>query len=209
VPVFMLPPIYMAYDVRSGEFRGLMTWLMQFGGALPMLPFMLAMLIALRRARPASASERPLRSALIASVLLFGVGGVFAFLIQGSNTRIPAHYHGSIVGITLALMGLCYYLLPRFGYRAPDSKLAFWQPYVYAGGQLLHISGLAWAGGHGAERKVAGAAQVLASAGDRVAMGVMGVGGLIAIIGGILFLVIVLRAAFAPRATALAPADGR
>jgi len=199
-PVLLIPGIYVLHDVRSGEFRGLMTWLMQFGGALPMAPFILAAGVSCWRARELAPEMRPLRSALLASLTLFTVGGVFGLLIRESSTLIPAHYHGSIVGVTLALMGFAYYLLPRLGFAAPRSAAARWQPLVYAAGQLLHIGGLAWAGGHGAQRKTTDAAQSIASLDYQVAMGVMGLGGLIAIIGGVMFLVIVLRAVFAWRA---------
>ena len=56
--------------------------------------------------RRASASARPLRAALAASVLLIAAGGVAGVFIHGENVRVPAHYHGCIVGVTLALMGL-------------------------------------------------------------------------------------------------------
>lgn len=204
-PVLLVPGIYLLHDPRSGEFRALMTWLMQFGGALPMAPFMLAAALSCARARSPSPTERPLRAALFASLTLFAVGGVMGLLIRESSTLIPAHYHGSIVGVTLALMGLSYYLLPRLGYQAPDSRAAAWQPLVYGAGQLLHIGGLAWAGGHGAQRKVADAVQGLSSLEHKMAMGVMGFGGLIAIIGGVIFLVVVLRAVWAGRA----PSHGR
>jgi len=65
---------------------------------------------------------------------------------------------------------------------------------VYGGGQLLHVTGLVWSGGYGVQRKVAGAAQQLDSI-ERVAgMGLMGLGGLVSAIGGLLFLIVVLRA---------------
>ena len=115
-------------------------------------------------------------------------------LISGVNTIIPAHYHGSIVGVTLAFMGLTYLLLPQLGFRAPSGRLATLQPYLYAGGQLLHITGLAWSGALGIQRKTAGAAQGLHGAPEIAAMGLMGLGGLVAIIGGFLFLVVALRA---------------
>jgi hypothetical protein len=88
--------------------------------------------------------------------------------------RIPAHYHGCIVGVTLALMGLVYHLLPRLGYRAPQGRLAVGQPWLYALGQLMHITGLVWSGGYGVQRKVAGAEQVLRSPGEVFGMGLMG-----------------------------------
>ena len=61
-------------------------------------------------------------------------------------------------------------------------------------GQLMHIVGLVWSGGYGVQRKVAGAEQVLRSTAEIAGMGLMGLGGLIAIIGGLLFVVVVLRA---------------
>jgi len=51
------------------------------------------------------------------------------------------------------------------------------------------------------QRKVAGAEQVLRSTGEVVAMGFMGLGGLIAIIGGLVFVVVVLKAIWVNRKT--------
>jgi hypothetical protein len=44
------------------------------------------------------------------------------------------------------------------------------------------------------QRKVAGAEQVLRSSGEIAGMGLMGLGGLIAIVGGLLFVVVVAQA---------------
>jgi hypothetical protein len=66
------------------------------------------------------------------------------------------------------------------------------QPYIYGAGQLMHILGLVWSGGYGVQRKVAGAEQVLRSTGEIAGMGLMGLGGLVAIIGGLLFVVVVV-----------------
>src|SRR3546814_1549952 len=72
--------------------------------------------------------------------------------------------------------------------------MARWQPTVYGAGQLLHIVGLVWSGGCGVQRKVAGAEQSLRSISEVAGMGLMGLGGLIAIIGGLLFVVVVAKA---------------
>jgi Cytochrome C and Quinol oxidase polypeptide I. len=144
-------------------------------------------------------SARPLRAALIASVALFAAGGAIGFVIQGSNVKIPAHYHGCIVGVTLALMGIVYLLLPRLGFAEPATRLATWQAWLYGAGQLMHITGLVWSGGYGVQRKVAGAEQVLRTSGEIAGMGMMGLGGLIAVIGGLLFVVVVARALLQPR----------
>ena len=155
-------------------------------------------------ARPARITDtrlRPLRTSLIASLVLFSAGGIIGFLISGSNVKIPAHYHGCIVGITLAMMGVVYHLLPRLGFSAPSSRAAAWQPYIYGIGQLMHIIGLVWSGGYGVQRKVAGADQVLRTTQETMGMGLMGLGGLIAIVGGIMFVVIVIRSLRRPAST--------
>ena len=144
---------------------------------------------ALQRRGPAT----PLRAALLSSVLLFAAGGLIGVFIAGSNVRIPAHYHGCIVGVTLALMGLVFHLLPQLGYGAPQGRIATLQPALYGAGQLMHIVGLVWSGGYGVQRKVAGAEQVLRSSGEVAGMALMGLGGAVAIAGGLLFVAVVIQ----------------
>jgi len=192
--VFVTPVIYLAWDVTSIEHRRWHTWLMRFGGGLAILPFAAALAWALARAGAPTPQARPVRAALVASLVLFGAGGAIGVGIGASNVTVPAHYHGSIVGVTLAFMALVYCLLPALGYAAPVSRAAAWQPWLYGGGQLAHVLGLFWSGGYGIPRKVAGAAQVLRTPEETLAMALMGAGGLVAVAGGMLFLVIVLRA---------------
>jgi heme/copper-type cytochrome/quinol oxidase subunit 1 len=191
--VFATPVIYLAYDITSVEHYRLQTWLMRIGGGLAIVPFGLATLTALATAPRAAPAERPLRAALAGSLVLFGAGGLIGLAIDGSNVKIPAHYHGAIVGVTLAFMGLTYHLLPRLGGARPAPRLATAQAWLYGAGQLAHIAGLVWSGGYGVQRKVAGAEQVLRGAEQVAAMGLMGLGGLAAVAGGLLFIVIVLR----------------
>lgn len=191
--VFVTPITYLAYDIASVEFHRMQTLLMRFGGGLVIPPIALAVLWALWPARAVAAVQRPLRAALLASVALFSAGGIVGFLITGNNVRIPAHYHGCIVGVTLAMMGVVYLLLPRLGFAAPASRAAAWQPALYGAGQLMHILGLVWSGGYGVQRKVAGAEQMLEGLAQVAAMGLMGLGGLLAVGGGILFIVVVLQ----------------
>ena len=94
----------------------------------------------------------------------------------------------------MAFMGLTLHLLPRLGFREPDLKWSTLVPYVYCAGQLLHIFGLLWSGGYGVQRKVAGTAQELHGFAQTAGMGLMGLGGLIAVVGGIMFLVVVFKA---------------
>jgi hypothetical protein len=191
--------IYLSYSVGSVEHHRLQTWLMRFGGGLAIAPVAAAVLWAMVRTRGRARAgddsrSRPLRAALIASVALFGVGGVIGYAIHGNNVKVPAHYHGAIVGVTIALMGVTYWLLPRLGFAAPPARLATWQAWLYGGGQLLHIVGLVWSGGYGVQRKVADGAAVVRTLEQTAGMGLMGLGGLIAIAGGFLFVAAVTLA---------------
>ncbi len=190
LPLAAVPAIY--FTITAGElphmelFAKLMIW-----GHPYMAPLILAGLLALWAAR--KAEPHPAKAAFIASFFLFAVGGVLAYMIEGVNVVIPAHYHGSTVGVTLAFMGLTYVLLPQLGFGEAEGRMARWQPYVYGGGQLIHILGLAWSGGYGVQRKVAGADQALTTLPQKMGMGMMGLGGLIAVIGGIMFVVVCLK----------------
>ncbi len=190
--VFVTPITYLAYDVSSVEHHSAQTLLMRFGGGLVIPPIAVAVVWSLWAVRVVAPTLLPLRNSLIASLVLFSAGGIIGFLISGSNVRIPAHYHGCIVGVTLAMMGVAYHLLARLGFRAPQSRAAAWQPVVFGVGQLLHIAGLVWSGGYGVQRKVGGSDQVLRTTQEFLGMGLMGLGGLVAIVGGIMFVVIVI-----------------
>ena len=197
VAVFVTPYAYLAHDIASVEHRKLLTWAMRLGGGVAIAPISLAVVVALSRTPMAALQRRgpaaPLRAALLSSVLLFAAGGLIGVFIAGSNVRIPAHYHGCIVGVTLALMGLVFHLLPQLGYGAPQGRIATLQPALYGAGQLMHIVGLVWSGGYGVQRKVAGAEQVLRSSGEVAGMALMGLGGAVAIAGGLLFVAVVIQ----------------
>jgi len=177
------PLIYGAWPPLTAEHTIFFTNQMKWGGGISAIILGLVMFYALFK-QPFPKSS-PARNALIASYILFMTGGFIGFLISGANVVIPAHYHGSIVGVSLALMGVVYIYVPVQG------RWASLQPYLYGGGQLLHITGLAWSGGYGTLRKTPGAAQSIEG---QAAMGLMGFGGLLSIIGGILFVVLVYKA---------------
>lgn len=180
-------------DFDSGEFTYHQTQTMIEWGGIGASLLALTLLPKLIRMRVAHAN-RAYASALVASLVLFFFGGVLGLMIEGQNVTIPAHYHGMIVGITQALMGVAYAMLPRFGYHpVVGTRLAFWQPIIYGVGQLMHIGGLAYCGGYGILRKTAGGFENLAPD-IKIALGIFGLGGLVAITGGILFVVVMLRA---------------
>ena len=125
------------------------------------------------------------------TVLGFGLGAA----IRGSNTMVPAHYHASIGGVTAAFMTLTYPLLGSFGFAIPTPRLrrtAAWQPLVYGVGQMVFAAGFGLAGVYGMSRKSYGAEQASRGLAETIGLGVMGLGGLLAVVGGILFLALVV-----------------
>jgi hypothetical protein len=192
LPLITVPFLYLAHDITAVGHRIAFTELMKYGG-LSCLPLGLAVAASLWRAEKPQGEKRYLRAALVSSMGLFAVGGILGFMIAGLDIVIPAHYHGATVGVTIAFMGLTYYLLPRLGFGDLPERMATWQPYLYASGQLMHIIGLAWSGGYGVQRKTAGAAQGLEGLGQTAGMGLMGLGGLVSVIGGLLFLIVAYK----------------
>ncbi len=188
VPVFLSVWAYLAFDVAGHQHRNFFVWLMAAGGGLAAGPMGMALLVGLWRT-PATTDPglRAVRAALMFSIYLFGIGGMLGFLVTDSNTIVPAHYHGCIVGVTLAMMAMVLQLLPKLGLGTASTRLALALPWVYGIGQSLHVVGLAFAGGHGVQRKTAGADQGLEGFAQILGMSVMGLGGLVATVGGLLF----------------------
>jgi hypothetical protein len=125
------------------------------------------------------------------------LGWTLGALIRGSNTMIPAHYHASIGAVTAAFMTVSYPMLAGLGHALPSTRqvrIARVQPLVYGLGQMVFASGFAFAGAHGMGRKLYGAEQHVRSVAESVGLFVMGVGGVVAIVGGLTFLFLFVSA---------------
>jgi hypothetical protein len=192
------PLAYILFKADDLAQRQFFTYMMILaGGIAPTILVLWIMpgLISLRK-KFLQGDNRAIYSSLAMSFILFVYGNVLGAMIQGQNVVIPAHYHGAIVGVTLGFMGFAYMMLPRFGWRDVGKwRLAFWQPIVYGGGQFLHISGLAWSGGYGVLRKTPGGLDFVPMS-VKAAMGIMGLGGTIAIIGGFMFVIVIAKAVY-------------
>jgi len=208
--LFMLPAptFYFLFEGGQDSFKLAFTKLMQLGYIATVLVVVFSVVRSvMSTARGDSLGQRikglpwqkPGFSALAFSLLLFAAGGIFALFIRGSNTKIPSHYHGVIGAVTVSFMGLAYYILPMIRREIVTPRAAKFQPYIYGAGQLLFAIGLFWAGGHGVSRKTYGETQGLDSLVKKASMMTMGLGGLIAIIGGATFVYIVLRSLLAGR----------
>lgn len=148
-------------------------------------------------------------AALVLSMIVFGwIGGVTGVTIgteqinmMAHNTmRVPGHFHATVVGgTTLAFMGLTYYLIPLIFRRELKLKrLAIWQPYVYGIGMAITSVGMIAAGLQGVSRRhwditfTQAPFQSPVPGTVNLALAVMGIGAIIAIVGGAMFLLVVL-----------------
>lgn len=128
------------------------------------------------------------------SMGLFVLGGLIALTLSGSDTRVPAHYHGVIGAVTLGFMAFALAAVVDNGWLKVKSKWVKAQLTLYGAGQALFVLGLFIGGLAGLPRKTFGAAQQLDSALKTAGMFVMGIGGLLAVAGGVVFVVLMLKA---------------
>lgn len=189
--------VTIAYAPNHDLYWSLFTNL-QFGMALPSLLFgfpLLLAIISVHRTYGVLLWRQPAFLCLILSPIVFATGGFLGLFVDGADTRTPAHYHGVIAGINLSFMGLFYGLfLPLIGRDLKPSRAVIAQVWMFGGGQLLASLGLFMAGGYGTPRKIAGEAQNLSDIGAVVGMYLNGIGALIAISGGVMFIWMVARA---------------
>lgn len=191
-PVLAVPFIYLNYTVDSAEFRRAFTLLMAYGAWPAAALLALRLLLLLKRAGR-TVWTAPHASALLFSALLFLLGCVLGALIRGDSTMVPAHYHGTVGAVTLAYMALGYRLLPAFGAPPGDGALLRWQPLFYGAGLMILALALAWSGSLGVPRKTLHVDVIVQYPAYFAAMGLAGLGGLLAIGGAALFLLNVLR----------------
>jgi cytochrome c oxidase subunit I len=113
---------------------------------------------------------------------------------------VPAHYHASLGAVTVAFMAAAYFVcaLARrdtraAGLRASVWRAAKWQLALFGVGQTVFALGFALGGVYGLGRKAYAAEQHVRSAGELTGLLVMGLGGLVAVAGGLWFLFLILR----------------
>jgi heme/copper-type cytochrome/quinol oxidase subunit 1 len=138
-----------------------------------------------------------LKTGFIASALLCCFGFVLGACIRSSTTLVPAHYHANLGAVTVAFMSAAYLLLHALekpGAPKRDRwKVARWQLLLFGVGQTIFVLGFAVGGAYGLGRKAYAAEQHVRTAGEYVGLIVMGLGGLVAVAGGLWFLFLMLR----------------
>ncbi len=192
IPLLLAPWPFLVYEIGEIEFMRWFVWFMRDGNGITPMLIGLIIVRSLFVKMESNTKLHHLYAALVFSILMFGLGGVLGWFIGESSTLITAHYHGSIVAVTMAFMAMTYYWLPAFGFATPNLKWAKIQVYTFAFGQTMHIIGLAWGGGHGMKRKVVGTTQDIGVQTFISPQDLVGLGGVIAVLSGILFAVVVL-----------------
>ena len=149
----------------------------------------------------------PVFSAMFISLLGFGFLGGITGVMMGTeqlnmlihNTiYVPGHFHATVVlGTTLSFMAITYFLIPTlFNREIIMPGLAKLQPYLFGGGMAVFCLAMMGAGTLGVPRRhwditFAGAAMPYEFPGTVYLMiGIMGVSGLIAIVGGASYILI-------------------
>jgi hypothetical protein len=192
-------PLFALQGSMSPAYQVGFTRLMQWGLAPVVGIFLIlcggSLLGAWREGRiDRRALSDPRVSAFLVSAGLTLLGFGLGAAIRGSDTTIPAHYHASVGGVTVAFMAATYLMLAPFGLAIPTRGLrraAGWQPALYGGGMLLFAAGFYLAGAYGMGRKVYGAEQAARGVAETAGLALMGIGGFVAVAGGLLFLIIV------------------
>ena len=155
----------------------------------------------------------PVFSGMFISLVGFGFIGGISGVVMGTeqiniiihNTiYVPGHFHATVViGTTLAFMSLTYFLIPvLFRRQVAFSGLAKWQPYLFGFGMSVFTLAMMGAGTLGVQRRHWDMAFTNSTLGfDYPAsaytfMGVVGISGMAAILGGGIFILVTVVSVF-------------
>ncbi len=152
-------------------------------------------------------------SGMALSVVIFGfLGGITGVtlgteqinIVAHNTLRIPGHFHTTVVGGTaLAFMAVTYYVLPLIFRK----RVAFWpmariQPYVFGIGISIAAISMIMMGFFGIPRRhwdssfAQAPFPVEVNPVVNVVQGIFGIGGLMAVTGGLMFIIIAVVTVF-------------
>ncbi|RMH18752.1 MAG: cytochrome C oxidase subunit I [Gemmatimonadetes bacterium] len=152
-------------------------------------------------------------SSMALSVVIFGfLGGITGVtfgteqinIIAHNTLRIPGHFHATVVGGTaLAFMGITYYVIPLiFRKQVAFYRLAQIQPYLFGIGMTVFSMAMTFAGTFGVPRRhwditFANAPfDVPFSPAVDLMIGIMAAGGLVAALGGAIYILVTVWSVF-------------
>ncbi|GIX43188.1 MAG: hypothetical protein KatS3mg129_2921 [Leptospiraceae bacterium] len=200
LPLFSL--FIFRFDTFSNEFREFYTQIMRWG----IFPFTSLILIGIifqlfkyqivYNFKFDSMIHKSFLWSIYLSMFMTILGYVLGAMIRIPNTMVPGHYHASIGAITLILMTFSIILLDYFKFPIKSLmekyKIFSYQPIIYAIGQSIFAIGFGLAGINGQGRKLFAKDQEIRGILDYLGLGFVGLGGIIAIFAGILFVSIAI-----------------
>ena len=185
------PLLYLTFEGGDPAQRMTFTYLYWFALPVPSAVILASVASLLYRRRADLLHGAPEVIGMVTGLGLFAFGGIIGFFEGSVDTRTPSHYHAMLIAVTLGFIALYFALfLPLIGLRTPRRGLRISIYLLLGGGQFLHSLGLYLAGLEGVVRKTSGAAQGLDSVWKAVTMSMMGLGGVVAVAGGVIFVVL-------------------
>jgi hypothetical protein len=196
----LLSLLIFRYETHSQEFRNFYTQLMRWG-IFPFVLFIIYMIFynlfkdkIVYNINIKNNLKKYLLWSIYLSIFMTILGYLLGSLIRIPNTMVPGHYHASIGAITLILMSFSIILFDYFELHIKNLieryKIFSLQPLIYAIGQSIFAIGFAIAGIKGQGRKLFAKDQEIRGVLDYLGLGFVGIGGLIAIFAGILFVIL-------------------
>ena len=184
------PMIYFSFAANSSDQLNAFTSLYWYVMPLPLGIFFFYFIFLLVRRAISFRYQTPETIGLWITMILFSLGGLIGFFGGYSDTRTPAHYHAMLVAVTLVFMCLNFGLFfPILNSKIPRASLRLSTYFLLGFGQLLHSSGLYWAGLYGSARKVSVGTQIFENPNEIIFLTLMGFGGFMAVLGGVLYIV--------------------
>src|SRR5574341_1157046 len=163
-------------------------------------------------------------SSLVFSVIIFGfIGGITGVtfgteqinIIAHNTLRVPGHFHATVVaGTALAFMGVTYYVIPLIFQK----QVAFWplariQPYLFAIGMAIFSIFMTFAGTFGVPRRhwdisfAQAPFDVQFNPAVDLMIGIMAIGGLLAAVGGGIYILVTVWSVFFGKSIATLSGD--
>lgn len=132
-----------------------------------------------------------------ASAGLTLLGVILGACIRSSTTLVPAHYHASLGGVTVAFMTAAFLIASEVKGNKGLSRRVWLsvrrQLSLFGVGQTVFVLGFALGGVFGLSRKSYASEQHVRGLGEYASLITMGLGGLIAVAGGLWFLYLIIR----------------
>ncbi len=154
--------------------------------------------------------KNPAIAGMLLSMILFGIGGIIAQplttlqpnMLFHNTMWVPAHFHFTVVGgTTIAFMALSYYVVPLLLLRKLYSvSMARWQIYISFIGILIMGLAMTWMGWQGVPRRTLLLPDIVRSE-WWLPMTILGIGSVIFIIGGVMYVLNILLTVLAGKKT--------